>query len=140
MTTTTTDHRSTVLDMYAAFGRGDMDTLLAGIADEVDWGLDPASPIVESVPWLARVTTKAEVAASYFAGVGRDLEFHAFEPLAVAQDGDQVVTALRVHFTVKATGRTVELVEAHHFAFGDDGRVVRYRLITDTAAFIAAFG
>lgn len=140
MTTTTTDHRSTVLDMYAAFGRGDMDALLAGIADEVDWGLDPESPIVASVPWLARVTTKAAVASGYFAGVARDLEWHAFEPLAVAQDGDQVVSALRVHFTVRATGRTVDVVEAHHFTFGDDGRIVRYRLITDTAAFIAAFG
>ena len=50
MTTTTTDHRTTVLDMYAAFGRGDMDALFAGIADEVDWGLDPESPIVASVP------------------------------------------------------------------------------------------
>jgi ketosteroid isomerase-like protein len=140
MTTTTTDHRSTVLDMYAAFGRGDIGAVLAAIAENVDWGLDPASPVVAAVPWLARVTTKAEVGSRYFGGVGGDLEWHAFEPLAVGQDGDQVVTALRVHFTVKATGKTVDELEAHHFTFGDDGRIVRYRPILGTEAFIAAFG
>jgi ketosteroid isomerase-like protein len=139
-TGTSTDNRSTILDIYAAFGRGDIAGVLRGVADEVDWGLDPADPLVAAVPWLARVTTKDEVATRYFGGAGGDLDWHAFEPLAVGQDGDQVVSAIHVHFTVKATGRTVDALEAHHFTFGPDGRIAAYRPILDSAALLAAFG
>ena len=134
-----TDHRSTILGVYEAFGRGDMDHIAAQIADEVDWCLDPSDPVVQAVPWLANVTTKGEVMSQYFGSVGTQLAVHAFEPHAVAQDGDQVVTALRIAFTVKATGKSIDVLECHYFTLGDDGRIVKYRPILDTQAFIEAF-
>jgi len=133
------DHRSTVLGMYAAFGRGDIAGVLAAVADEPDWGLDPDSPVVAAVPWAARVHTRDEVAAGYFAAVARELEWHGLEPLAVGQDGDHVVAVLRAHFTVRATGKTIDALETHFFTFAPDGRITRYRPIIDTAAFIDAF-
>ena len=136
---TETDYRSIVLGIYGAFGQGDIPAVLAAVADEPDWGLDPDAPIVSAVPWLARVHTRDEVGSVYFAGVGTDLEWHAFEPLAVGQDGDHVVAAIRAHFTVRATGKTVDDLETHFFTFGPDGRIARYRPVVDTAAFIEAF-
>jgi len=133
------DHRSTVLGMYSAFGRGDIASVLAAIADEPDWGLDPDAPVVVAVPWLARVSTKHEVGSGYFAAVAADLEWHGLEPLAVGQDGDHVVATLRASFTVRATGKSVDALETHFFTFAPDGRVARYRPIIDTAAFIDAF-
>jgi ketosteroid isomerase-like protein len=139
MTTAINDHRSTVLGMYAAFGRGDMVGVLSAVGDEPDWGLDPDSLVVAAVPWLARVSTKDEVGSGYFAAVAAGLEWHAFEPLAVGQDGDHVVAAIRASFTVRATGKRVDALETHFFTFGSDGRIARYRPILDTAAFIDAF-
>lgn len=92
---TTADHRSTILQIYQAFGTGDVPAIMERIADEVDWGLDPEAPVVKAVPWAGRVTTKEEVASAYFAGVGSTLQVEAFEPLAVAQDGDHVASILQ---------------------------------------------
>lgn len=138
-THTHTDHRSTVLELYAAFGRGDLDGMAATIADSVDWGLDPRDPVVKAVPWLANVRTKDEVFAGYFFHVGNDLDVTAFEPYAIAVDGDNVVTALRIAFTVKATGKSIDVLESHWFTLGADGRIVKYRPILDTQAFVEAF-
>jgi ketosteroid isomerase-like protein len=139
MTTTSSDHRSTVLGIYAAFGRGDIAGVLSAVGDEPDWGLDPDAAVVAAVPWLGRVNTKDEVGSGYFAGVAGDLEWHAFEPMAVGQDGDHVVAVLRASFTVRATGKGIDALETHFFTFGPDGRIARYRPILDTAAFIDAF-
>lgn len=139
MTTTNSDYRSTVLEMYAAFGRGDIAGVLSAVGEEVEWGLDPDAPVVAAVPWLALVSTRDEVGSVYFAAVAADLEWHAFEPLAVGQDGDHVVAAIRVSFTVRATGKAVDALEAHFFTFGPDAHIARYRPILDTAAFIDAF-
>jgi ketosteroid isomerase-like protein len=136
---TSTDHRSTILRIYEAFGTGDLPAIMERIADEVDWGLDPEAPVVKSVPWAGRVTTKEEVASVYFAGVGSTLQVDAFEPLVVAQDGDHVASVLRSSFTVRATGKQIDALECHFFTFGHDGRIAAYRPILDTAAFISAF-
>jgi ketosteroid isomerase-like protein len=136
---TTADHRSTILQIYQAFGTGDMPAIMERIADKVDWGLDPDAPVVKAVPWARRVTTKEEVASVYFAGVGSTLQVDAFEPLAVAQDGDHVASVLNAGFTVRATGKRITAMECHYFTFGPDGRIVAYRPILDTAAFIEAF-
>ena len=137
-TTTDTRHRDTVLGLYDAFGRGDLDSMLAVVADEVDWGLDPASPVVRAVPWLGHVGRRDDVAARYFAGIAADLEWETFEPEAVAQDGNAVVSVIREAYVVRRTGRRVACTAVHHFTFDPDGRIARYRPIVDTDAMIAA--
>ena len=116
-----------------------MSPIVAAIADEVDWGLDPGAPVVAAVPWAARVTTREQVMSVYFAGVAGTLEVTRFEVLAVAQDGDHVASILHTGFTVKATGKGIDALECHFFTFGPEGKIVSYRPILDTAAFIAAF-
>ena len=137
--TQTQSPRTTILSIYEAFGRGDLPGILAAIADEVDWGVDPDAPVARAVPWLARVRTRDEVAARYFAGVVGDLEWHDFRPVAVAVDGDQVVSVIEEDYTVRATGRRVRTVGVHHFTLGPDGRIVRYRPVVDTEAMMTAY-
>ena len=138
-TTQTKSPRDTILGVYEAFGRGDLPGILAAIADEVDWGVDPDAPVAKAVPWLARLRTRDEVAARYFAGVVGDLEWHDFRPVAVAVDGEQVVSVIDEDYTVRATGRRVRTVAVHHFTVGADARIVRYRPIVDTEAMITAY-
>jgi ketosteroid isomerase-like protein len=124
-------NRDKILGVYEAFGRGDLDAILEVVSDHVDWGLDPEHPAVALAPWLGSVRTKAEV-PSYFAGVVADLEWHAFAPVVVAGDGDDVVAILHEDFTVRATGRRVVTEAVHHFTFGPEGLIVRYRPIVDS--------
>lgn len=129
-----------IQELYAAFGRGDLEAILAGIADEPDWSFDlPDSvPGATAVPMLRNLRTKADVAEVYFGAVTREMEWHSFVPRAFFASGDDVVTVLDLDFTVRATGRRVTASEVHHFTLAD-GKIVRYRPYLDTATFIAAF-
>lgn len=126
------DNRDIVIGIYEAFGRGDLEGVLAAVADDVDWGLEPGHPALEVAPWLGNVRTKAET-PGYFGGLAEDLEFHEFRPIVVAADGDQVVSLIHEDFTVRATGKRVVTTAVHHFTLGHDGLVVRYRPIVDSA-------
>ena len=39
-TTTTTDHVTIVSELYAAFGRGDLESMLAPLSEDVSWDAD----------------------------------------------------------------------------------------------------
>lgn len=120
------------MGIYEAFGRGDLEGVLAAVADDVDWGLEPGHPALEVAPWLANIRTKAE-APGYFGGLAEAIEFHEFRPIVVAADGNHVVSLIHEDFTVRATGKHVVTTAVHHFTFGPDGLVVRYRPIVDSA-------
>jgi len=126
------DNRQSVMRIYEAFGRGDLDGVLAELADDVDWGLEPGHPALDVVPWIRNVRSKTEVPA-YFGGIAESMEFHDFHPIAVAADGDHVVSLVHEDFTARATGKHVVSTAVHHFTFGDDGRIARYRPIVDSA-------
>lgn len=126
------DNRETVIRLYGAFGRGDLEGILAEVADDVDWGLEPGHPALDVAPWLGNVRSKAELPA-YFGGLGEAAEFHEFRPIAIGADGDHVVSLIHEDFTVRATGKRVVTTAVHHFTFGHDGRIIRYRPIVDSA-------
>lgn len=129
------DARERVLEVYKAFGQGDIPAVLEAIADEVDWGIERDNPVVESVPFLGNVRTRHEVGSRYFAGLASTIKITRFEPLVVAADGNDVVAVIAEGFTNITTGKSVETTAVHHFTLNDDGRIIRYRPIVDTLAF-----
>ena len=58
----TQDNLATVRGIYEAFGTGDVETILAAVADDVDWSVD-AEPVA---PWYGPRKGKDGV-ASFFA-------------------------------------------------------------------------
>jgi ketosteroid isomerase-like protein len=113
----------TVQEIYAAFGRGDVETILAKLADDVDWEYGhPGS----EVPWLERRRGR-DGAAEFFASLAA-LDFHVFRPKEMLADGPVVVALVDVEFTVKETGRRVaEEEEIHVWRFDEAGLVARFR-------------
>jgi ketosteroid isomerase-like protein len=136
-----TDNITVIQEIYAAFGRGDLDAILAAVADEPDWGFDVPEhvPGAKAVPFLHHLTSRSDVAETYFGSVAREMEWHAFVPRSFFGSGDEVMTLIDVDFTVRSTGRRVQAQEVHHFTLAD-GKIVRYRPFLDTATFIEAFG
>jgi uncharacterized protein len=132
-----TDARSQILAAYEAFRRGDVPAVLEIVAEKVDWGVERNNPVVDAVPYLAKVSTRDEVASSYFGGIANTLDFTRFEPLVVAAHGNDVVALVAEAFTHKITGKSLETTAVHHFTVDDDGRIVRFRPFADTHAFIA---
>jgi ketosteroid isomerase-like protein len=141
MSAATTDHttanRATTTDIYAAFGRGDVPTILDKIAPNCrweSWGNNHAQR--QGVPTLQARSGPAGV-AEFFATVG-ELQLHDFQVLDVVAGERQVAVEVVIEFTTPAGGRSRD-EELHLWTFDEHGQVVRMRHYVDTAKHIAAF-
>lgn len=124
----------TVRTMYEAFGRGDVDTILECVTDDVDWSTDAA---VASAPWYGPRHGKDEV-RGFFEGIVQTGPVTVFEPLSITSNDDgDVMVFIRYAFTVTATGRGGEM-HLHHYWRFRDGKVCFVRCSEDTALVQAA--
>lgn len=122
--------------VYAAFGRGDIDAILAELADDIDWVSvsEEANPVV---PWYGRYRGKGDV-RRFFKEIGSTIDVTDFTPLSFTANETDVMVALRWAFTVKATGKSAALHMQHWWRF-TDGTIVFVRTCEDTEKSAAAF-
>jgi ketosteroid isomerase-like protein len=127
-----------VQDMYAAFGRGDVGFVIDQIDDACD-GFGVVSATDTGVPWHVGTSVKGKAGAiRYFESLA-PVDHKAFEQRDFAAMGDHVYVTVRLVQHIRAIGRTLEQPEAvHHFTFRN-GKVIRCRVLEDTAATEAAF-
>jgi ketosteroid isomerase-like protein len=128
-----------VQDMYAAFGRGDIGFVLDQIDEACD-GFCVVSATQTGVPWHLDASTKGKAGAvRYFEALASSVDHKLFEQRDFAAMGDHVYVTVRLVQFVRSMGKTLEQPEAiHHFTFRN-GKVVRCRVLEDTAATRAAF-
>jgi uncharacterized protein len=91
-----------VKEAYAAFGRGDMQGLLALFAEDIEW-ISPG----EGLP-LAGTYRGLTGVADFFQKISEMLEFSLFEPREFVAQGDRVLVVGFDRGRVKATNRTFE--------------------------------
>ena len=118
---------------YAAFKSGDMDALMHTYADDISWEFYGPSTIP-----TAGVRKGLAGVGEFFATVDSAMTPQSFEPREFIAQGDQVVVLGDYSWKMKATGRTFAANWAH-VATLKDGKIVRFREFTDTAAAAAAF-
>lgn len=136
LTHTTSDPKiDAVGRLYAAYGRGDVDAVLAELADDVDWAAEAAGT---GVPWWGAVRGKAEV-PRFFAAIASNVEVTEFDVVSLTANDTDVVATVHWTFTVNATGKTASMYMQHWFRFGD-GKIVFFRGSEDSAQSLAAFG
>ncbi|MCC6572776.1 MAG: nuclear transport factor 2 family protein [Planctomycetes bacterium] len=124
----------TVQAMYAAFGKGDVPTILSYIADDVDWEWGGSD---HGVPWLKPGKGKAH--AGKFFDELRKIEFLRFEPFAFLADGDLVAVPVHLEAKYTPTGKVIKDLQAHLWGFDKNGKVNRMRHWTDTVQHVKAF-
>jgi ketosteroid isomerase-like protein len=120
--------------LYEAYGRGDVDAVLAELADNVDWSAEAAST---SAPWYGKFRGKAEV-PRFFKEIGSSIEVTEFTPLSFTSNDSEVIVAVHWAFTVNATGKRADMNMHHRWQFAD-GKVVLFRGSEDTEQTAAAF-
>jgi hypothetical protein len=126
---------ATVQDMYAAFGQGDIATVLGHLAPDIEWV--NAGP--SAISYFGTHRGHDEVLSRVFQFLGENLDIAVFEPRDFFASGEKVAVILRMEATVRGTGRSFGEDLAHLFTFRD-GKVVRFQDIQETAGIAAAFG
>ena len=123
----------TVHDLYAAFGRGDLATVLGLMDEQIEWN-EP-----ETVPYGSHVGPQA-VAEKVLAQVIADMpDFSATPEQFVDGGGDTIMTVGTYRGTSAKTGRKLDTPFAHVFQFRS-GKIASFRTISDTHLWRHALG
>ena len=120
--------------LYAAYGRGDVNALLADLADDVDWAAEAAG---DAVPWWGSYRGKAEVPA-FFEAIGAHVDVTEFDVLSITSNDANVVSTVHWTFTVKATGKTASMYMQHWWQFTNN-KIVFFRGSEDSYQSAEAF-
>jgi len=121
-----------VKDSYAAFGRGDIQGLLALFAEDIEW-IAPG----EGLPRAGTYRGQAAV-ADLLQKLSETVEFSSFEPREFVAEGDRVLVAGFESGRLKATNRTFEGHWVMAFTVRK-GRVTNVQEYNDTLALARAF-
>lgn len=121
-----------IKDIYAAFGRGDIATILASMTDDVSWEFEAPAEL----SWSG-IRHSPQEAAGFFAGLSAEQSDPHLEMTEFFATDDAVAAFGRYQATVKATGVRVDTPVAHYFKFRN-GKIARYINVINSAAFIEA--
>jgi ketosteroid isomerase-like protein len=122
----------TIEELYAAFGRGDVPSVLKAFADDVDWQF----PRPADIPWGGNRRGRQAV-AEFFAAVNEHLEIEEFSPQKFVSQDDEVIVFGHERARTRSTGRVYQADWVHVFMLRG-GSVARFREYTDTAAIVEA--
>lgn len=129
------DHKvDAVRRLYAAYGRGDIDAVLAELADDVDWAAEAAST---SVPWFGSHRGKDAV-PRFFSEIASNVEVTEFAPISFTSNETDVIVTIHWAYTVNATGKTAAMYMQHWWRFAG-GKIDFFRGSEDTEQSAAAF-
>ena len=122
----------TVQQAYATFSRGDIQSLLGIMADDVRW----TTPEVPGAPHSGTRTGRDQV-AEFFRLVAELWEFSSFEPKQYIASGDDVAVRGSYSGRARTTGRSFSCDWVMAWTFRN-GKVAAFQEYTDTAALMAA--
>jgi ketosteroid isomerase-like protein len=119
---------------YAAFGRGDVEGILALLTDDVEWKFLAS----EGVPSAGRYTGKQQV-KSWFAQLAETDDIQKFEPREFLEGPNHVTVLGWEQTRPKPSGKVFESEWVHVFIVRD-GKISRWIGTLDSAAYVAAAG
>ena len=123
----------TVQGMYAAFGKGDIPTILAALDPKVEWWEAENFIYADNNPYVG----PDGVLNGVFMRIGTEWENFAVTPKEVLDAGETIVGHGYYSGTYRQNGKPVRAQFAHLFTFRG-GKVIKFQQYTDTAQFIKA--
>jgi len=124
----------TIQLLYEAFGRGDLDAILANVTEDVDWATEANG---WGAPWYGPHRGTAGV-AEFFSAFGSSMEVTEFVPITCAATDDEFLTVVHCSAKNRATGKPMSHHLHHYFKFRE-GKVAYYRGTEDTEQTTASF-
>ncbi len=131
MTTTVTNPTEVIQSMYAAFGHGDLDSVLAKVAPDCRWKASG-----EGIPATGEYSGIAGV-QEFFGKLMASEEVLRFEPREFIASGDRVVALGFEECRMRKTEKKASTSWAMVFRVRE-GKVVEFETFFDTAAYAKA--
>ena len=128
------DALEVVQEVYGAFGRGDIPSLLGMLSDDVVWAVEGRAA---DYPTFG-TRRGPNGALSFFQALGATEEITTFEPQTFHPSGDTVLVQGRIALMLKSNGRALDYDWAHVFTVRD-GKVAEFREFYDTAQVVEAY-
>jgi uncharacterized protein len=122
-----------VQELYAAFGRGDIAAVLAGLDPAITW----VNPGPADFPYFGTHRGPEAVTRNIFAFLGEHLDIHQLTPTDLLAKDDRVVVLLHMEATARKTGRRIVQEVVHAWTL-NQGRTVHFHDYQDNAQIIAA--
>jgi len=116
---------NTIQDLYSAFGRGDVATILNHLTDDIRW----VSHLDSIVPWAGDFSGKARV-PKFFDAIFHSVDVEVFNPQEWVAQGDTVISIGEFGCKGKATGKSTLARWIFIWKF-KDGRVASYEQFED---------
>lgn len=127
------ENTDTVRRMYEAFGKGDIQTVIAALDPQVEWWEAENFIYADRNPYVG----PQAVLEGVFARIAAEWEGFVVSPKEILDAGGTVIGHGYYSGTYKKNGERVRAQFAHFFTFRD-GRVVKFQQYTDTAQFLQA--
>jgi ketosteroid isomerase-like protein len=137
-TGTTAEHLAAVTAIYEAFGRGDLDALVAPLADDVSWDADWAQHFAQNAGLDMFRPRRGKAEARQFFEALAPFTVHDFQVLDLLASERQVVVQVVIDCSYPDGGGRYRDEELHLWTFNDDGKIGALRHYVDTAKHIAA--
>lgn len=130
------DNVALLKSLYAAFGRGDIPTVLGAMSPDIRWHLAEGNPYQPGgEAWIG----PDAVLNNLFLKLGAEWEPFALHPKTYYDAGSSVIVELRYGGINKATGKSIDVQVCHIWDL-QDGKVTRFQQYMDTAQYRDAFG
>lgn len=123
-----------VQTLYAAYGKGDLATVVAAVAPNVVWGLDGRPT---DIPMLRRFNGPAGV-QEFFKVMSDTHDITSFTPQEFYADADKVLVLGRYSWVMKPNGRVGESDWVHIWTIRQ-GKIAGFRSLNDTAMLTEAY-
>ena len=112
--------------LYNAFAEGDMETVMAGMADNIEWNE------AENFIYGGQYIGKDAVVQGVFARIGQEWEYWNLVDMTInAVEDDKVLAQGRYQAKNNANGATINAQFAHYWEF-TDGLVSKFQQYVDT--------
>ena len=118
---TNSEPKQVVMNLFGAFGKGDMQTIRSLLADDVDWVVtgDPAK-----MPWAGTFSGPDAVLKLMAGNTGATEDLEIATRWTVSGD-DKVISLINERATVGETGRFYDVDSVHVYTV-KDGKIVRF--------------
>lgn len=130
------DNVSLLESLYAAFGWGDIPTVLGTMSPEIRWYEAESNPYMPSgKAWIG----PDAVLNNLFMKLGAEWDGFTVHPKSFHDAGDSVIVEARYTGTYKATGKSMDTQVCHVWDV-KDGKVTRFQQYVDTAKLLDVMG